>query len=187
MGQEESVGQEELEKKTRQRLAPEVRRAQILDAALEVFGEQGFQRATLQDVMDRTGVTKGAFYHYFESKEELFLALVRDRFIPSVLADKQLMIRWEGSREEMLRQLIERIWQKLREPGQIELTRLVITEVPRFPGLRDVFYNELLLPFRRSLREALAPGIKCGDVPREAAEAVVVLIPDMVMGVALGR
>ncbi len=50
------------------------RRQQILDAALEVFAEQGFDGATSKDIAKRADVTHGLIYFYFDNKEELFLA-----------------------------------------------------------------------------------------------------------------
>ena len=50
------------------------RRQQILDAALEVFAEHGFDGATSKDIAKRADVTHGLIYFYFDSKEELFLA-----------------------------------------------------------------------------------------------------------------
>src|SRR5579862_8853280 len=50
------------------------RRQQILEAALEVFAEQGFDGATTKDIAKRADVTHGLIYFYFDSKEDLFLA-----------------------------------------------------------------------------------------------------------------
>ncbi len=50
------------------------RRQQILEAALAVFAEQGFDGATTKDIAARAEVTHGLIYFYFESKEDLFLA-----------------------------------------------------------------------------------------------------------------
>lgn len=60
-------------------------RAAILDAAREVFGEMGFEAATARDIIRRTGLSVGAFYNYFRSKEEVYDALADDgarRFRP---------------------------------------------------------------------------------------------------------
>jgi AcrR family transcriptional regulator len=48
-------------------------RQRIVDAAIEVFGEMGYQRATVQDVVRASGLSVGAVYTYFKNKEELFL------------------------------------------------------------------------------------------------------------------
>jgi AcrR family transcriptional regulator len=59
------------------------RRAQtrqlLLDAALEVFAEDGFGRATVEQVCERAGYTRGAFYSNFSSLDELFLAMWQQR------------------------------------------------------------------------------------------------------------
>src|SRR3954447_13639774 len=50
----------------------------ILDAAREEFGEHGFSDSSIVGITQRAGVALGTFYTYFESKEVLFQALVRD-------------------------------------------------------------------------------------------------------------
>ncbi len=64
-------------------------RLAILDAAREVFGELGFEAATVRDIIRRTGLSVGAFYNYYRSKEEVFDALADDgarRFRPILQA-----------------------------------------------------------------------------------------------------
>src|SRR4051795_8338994 len=50
----------------------------ILDAARDEFGERGFSDSSIVGITQRAGVALGTFYTYFESKEALFQALVRD-------------------------------------------------------------------------------------------------------------
>jgi AcrR family transcriptional regulator len=60
-------------------------RQSILDAAREVFGELGYETATVRDIIRRTGLAAGTFYNYYRSKEEVFAALADDgarRFAP---------------------------------------------------------------------------------------------------------
>ena len=61
--------------KTRRR-RPEARPDEILDAALSVFVEQGFTAARVEDIARRAGLSKGAVYLYFPSKEAMLNALV---------------------------------------------------------------------------------------------------------------
>ncbi|MEY9858115.1 AcrR family transcriptional regulator [Catenulispora sp. GAS73] len=58
--------------------------AKLLDAALEAFAENGFGGTRIEDVCERAGYTRGAFYSNFASKEELFFALF-DRHAERVL------------------------------------------------------------------------------------------------------
>ena len=55
-------------------------RSRLLDAAAKVFAHAGMQQASIDQVAAHAGFTKGAFYANFASKEELFLAMLDDRF-----------------------------------------------------------------------------------------------------------
>jgi AcrR family transcriptional regulator len=54
----------------------EVTRRKILNAAIDVFGEVGYAAAGWNTIIDRTGMTKGALYHHFDSKESLASAII---------------------------------------------------------------------------------------------------------------
>src|SRR5215467_11032530 len=65
-------------------------RQAILEAAWAVFRELGFEAATVRDIIRRTGLSVGAFYNYYRSKEEVFAALADDgarRFRPVLHAE----------------------------------------------------------------------------------------------------
>jgi AcrR family transcriptional regulator len=53
----------------------DVRRAQLFQAALEVCAEKGYHSTRVDDIVKRAGLSKGALYHHFRSKQDLFLAL----------------------------------------------------------------------------------------------------------------
>ena len=59
-----------------QRLTADARREQILAVALDVFARAGFHGASMNDVADAAGVTKPVLYQHFDSKRDLFLALL---------------------------------------------------------------------------------------------------------------
>ena len=64
---------------------PELRRNELLDCAQALFLERGYDKASLNEVIIAAGVSKGAFYHYFASKEALLEALAA-RFAEAALA-----------------------------------------------------------------------------------------------------
>lgn len=64
---------------------PDVRRQELLDAAIEIFSEKGIARTTVADITRLAGVAKGTFYLYFTSKEQL-LAGLKERFVDEILA-----------------------------------------------------------------------------------------------------
>ena len=51
----------------------------LLDAALQIFARNGFERATIDEIVREAGFSKGAFYVHFESKEDLFWEIFRQR------------------------------------------------------------------------------------------------------------
>jgi AcrR family transcriptional regulator len=64
-------------------------RARLLEGALEVFAERGFHGASVEDICERAGFTRGAFYSNFASKDELVLALFQattDRLLEQIAA-----------------------------------------------------------------------------------------------------
>ena len=65
---------------------PDVRRSELLDQALALFFSRGYDNASLNDVIAEAGISKGAFYHYFPSKEALLTALA-ERFARRTLAE----------------------------------------------------------------------------------------------------
>ncbi|GAB4283110.1 MAG: TetR/AcrR family transcriptional regulator [Deferrisomatales bacterium] len=62
----------------RRRLNPELRKRQIVDAAVHLFFEVGYEGASLRDLAARVGINKATIYHYFESKEEILFHIVRE-------------------------------------------------------------------------------------------------------------
>ncbi|MFC0226948.1 TetR/AcrR family transcriptional regulator [Serratia aquatilis] len=56
---------------------PEVRRAEILQAAGDLFQSQGYETTSVDEIVRRAGIAKGTFYYYFKSKEEILEALAQ--------------------------------------------------------------------------------------------------------------
>jgi AcrR family transcriptional regulator len=61
----------------------ETRRQQILEAATTVFARKGYRHTSVADIIEAAGIARGTFYLYFQSKEEIFLALI-DRWFEDV-------------------------------------------------------------------------------------------------------
>lgn len=72
-----------------------LRRDEFLDAAQRLIQARGYERMSIQDVLDETGASRGAFYHYFDSKDALLQALV-DRMADVVAADLATVVEADG-------------------------------------------------------------------------------------------
>lgn len=68
--------------------SPEVRRAEILNAAQACFGKSGYHDTKMDDIVRATGLSKGALYWHFKSKDEIFIALF-DQF------DREIFAAWD--------------------------------------------------------------------------------------------
>ena len=81
--------------KPRIRKRPEIRRREIMDAAVDVFSRKGSSEATIEDVTRRAGASKATFYLYFDSKEEL-LGELRKRFVDEMMSTAATMFERVG-------------------------------------------------------------------------------------------
>jgi len=70
---------------------PEVRKSEILDAAQKLFIEKGYNKTTVIDILNVHGLSKGVFYYYFKSKEEVMDAII-DRIIDAETANVKKII-----------------------------------------------------------------------------------------------
>ena len=138
----------------RKRMRPEDRRNAVLDAALRVFADAGFRRASLTEVGDEAGVTKGCVYHYFESKEQLLLALMRER--SQSAASACLAESPPESRDEALTMMVKSLWRRFERDGQLELSTMALTEFPHAPAVARVWFDEVVTRNRSYLRKALS-------------------------------
>jgi TetR/AcrR family transcriptional regulator, cholesterol catabolism regulator len=86
--------------------APEETRQAIVDSALKLFGAKGYAVTSVQEITDAAGVTKGAFYHHFDSKQDL-LRLIHDEFLDYQLALLRMALDADEDPATRLRNLLE--------------------------------------------------------------------------------
>jgi AcrR family transcriptional regulator len=102
------------------------RRQQLLESALAVFAEKGFEAATTKEIAQRVGIKQGLLYFYFESKVALFFAVFRHY---GQLVQTQLEEIFEQEMDEDpaadLQRLLRQILAVLNTPTAIQLLRLL--------------------------------------------------------------
>jgi AcrR family transcriptional regulator len=117
----------------------ETRRAQILDAALTVFLEHGYDRATIDLVVRRASASKATIYSFFGGKEGLFEALVGE-CAERILAGFPDVDGGIIDVRAALKNIAQRYLEVVMAPDAVALWRLIVAEGPRFPGLaKDVY------------------------------------------------
>jgi len=79
-------------------------RAKITEAAIKLFSTRGFNAASVDDICQEAGISKGAFYHHFESKQALFLALL-DGWLQTI--DRAIEVSRDKTAPETFMQMTE--------------------------------------------------------------------------------
>jgi AcrR family transcriptional regulator len=106
-------------------------RARLVDAAKQVFEEDGFLEARISDIAERAGLSHGSFYHYFESKEEIFreVAATVDERLSAPLDAVILDPSSTASPHERIQEAIRRHFESYRKEA---LIMGVIEQVSRY-------------------------------------------------------
>ncbi|HVH68771.1 MAG TPA: TetR/AcrR family transcriptional regulator [Gemmatimonadales bacterium] len=141
----------------------EARPGEIVAAALEVFGERGFAATKLADVARRAGITKGTLYLYFDSKEALFKAVVRETIVPVIVQGEALAQSHTGSARELLEQLVREYWRLVGETAAAGVPKLMMAEAATFPELTRFYYDEVVTRGHRLMAGVIERGIKNGE------------------------
>ena len=89
---------------SRQKARTEITRRRLLAAATEVFARDGFEASRLEDIASRAGYTRGAFYANFQSKEDIFFALL-EQWVTERIADLNAVLRRSRDPEDLFRNL----------------------------------------------------------------------------------
>src|SRR5215472_6694865 len=102
------------------------RRQQILEAALSVFAERGFEAATNKEITERAGVNQGLIYFYFESKADVFFAAFEyhARLVMAQL-DEVFAQEWDEDTAAGLTRLLKGIVTVLDTPRTVSLLRIM--------------------------------------------------------------
>ncbi|MFY1638171.1 TetR family transcriptional regulator [Solwaraspora sp. WMMB335] len=104
---------------------PENTRKSLISSALELFERRGFDRTSVQEIADQAGLTKGAFYHHFGSKDDL-LRHIQEEYLEAQLAAIQEIE--SGSDDPRVR--------------VAELIRFSLTSVAEYRAHVTIFYQE---------------------------------------------
>jgi AcrR family transcriptional regulator len=150
----------------RWRRLPEERPGQILDAALEVFGEHGLAAARLEDIAKRAGLSKGTIYLYFPNKEELFREMVRRTVVRQIEENERELQTTSGTATDTLRDFMRRYWTYIRSSQFAPLFRLIHAEIHSFPDLARFYAEEVIARGHRLVASIITRGVESGEFRR---------------------
>jgi AcrR family transcriptional regulator len=160
------------------------RPGEIVQAALAVFAEKGFAAAKLDEIAARAGVSKGALYLYFETKEDLFRAVVEQAIAPNIQAVRAMIAAHPGPITDLLRLVPERIAALLDTLPVGGVVKMVIGEAGNFPELARVWHDRLVAQALGAMTDAIAAAQARGEVkPGDPRMYALQLMAPLLVGV----
>ena len=157
----------------------EAKRLAILKAAAEVFGEVGFERASMSEIRERVGGSKATLYNYFPSKEKLFFEVMyRAKELELASITHTLNPDADDLKEELLH-FGQRLLAVLYSPEAIAVRRLAIAE-SRHSNIGKIVLEGSTDPIEKQVAEFLKKGMKRGALrtadPKSAAMQLLSLL-----------
>jgi AcrR family transcriptional regulator len=142
----------------------EARPAEILESALSAFADKGFAAARLDDIARAAGVAKGTLYLHFETKEDLFRAVVRNAIAPQIDAIKASAEVFSGPFSLLAPRILSAIAQAMQEGRLAALVKMVIGESRNFPDLARIWHDDLLATAITGLTGVIARAQSRGEL-----------------------
>jgi AcrR family transcriptional regulator len=165
----------------------EDRRKQIIEAAMRVFAQKGFARATNRDVAQEAEITTGLIYYYFKSKEDL-LGAVLEEYSPARLATQVSPEMLEQPPEVFLPQLMMRVFSLIESEEFLSIIRVLMPEMLHGAGeiapIVSDFFQRLVDFVGQYLQIQLATGHLRADLN---VEMTTQLLVSSVVGVVMRR
>lgn len=160
----------------------EARPQELMDAALALFAEKGFAATRLDDVAHKAGVSKGTLYLYFDSKEELFKAVVRSGIVPAILDAERLVENFAGNASELVEQIVRGWWQLIVKTHLSAVPKIMVSEARNFPELARFYHDEVISRGKAMFVRALERGTSSGEFRTvDVDSAVHILMAPLVM------
>jgi TetR/AcrR family transcriptional regulator, cholesterol catabolism regulator len=150
---------------------------QMMDTIIKLFGKKGFQATSIQDIVEANGVTKGTFYYYFKSKEDVLIQ-IHQSFIDHLLDGQEQIVRNEQlNNHEKLYKIVELLIKNIRLNGHSALVF--------FQEMRHLSEDKtaIILPKRQMFQENIQKVLENG---RDAGEFRKDLRPDLLSYAVLG-
>jgi TetR/AcrR family transcriptional regulator len=141
----------------------EARPGELLAAALDLFVDKGFAATRAEEVAARAGVSKGTLFLYFQSKEELFKAVVRETLAGRFEVWTAEINGFDGSTSDMLRYAMSEWWKHLGATKASGISKLIMSEARNFPELAEFYHQEVIVPGQKLIEIILQRGIDSGE------------------------
>ena len=135
---------------------------QILDAAMHVFVKSGYSKTTMDDIVNHSGLSKGAIYHYYGSKKELFLSLIDhwENYFFIDIINKDLSL---SSSDDLLREIANDVIEAFQTNKHIFLAELEFWSLSNHDVDIRTRTTALYVKLLKLFKNIISKGIKEGN------------------------
>nr|WP_285859841.1 TetR/AcrR family transcriptional regulator [Bacillus pumilus] len=156
---------------------PEKTIKQILDVSTKLFQEKGFEKTSLQDIIQELNMSKGAIYHHFKSKEEILRAVMERQFRHATEKLEDLIKHTEAAHaKEKLQRILEQL---VADPKSHSIDGILVDQIknPQFvvEGMK-AGVNQDALKIKQLILEGIDDGSMTTAFPGEVAEVFMLLV-----------
>lgn len=146
-------------------------RLKLLNSARELFSSQGYEATTMDEVAEGAGVAKGALYHHFKSKHDLFEVVMREISAETAIA-VQKDLESDPDIVQTMRVGMQKFFTYCAEP---EVTQILLIDGPAILGWKH--WREIdAQNFGGLVRAILSQGIEAGIIERQPVEPLAHLL-----------
>lgn len=133
---------------------------EITRHSVKLFQQKGFSETSIQDIVDSLGVTKGTFYYYFKSKEQLLMD-IHSRYIDDLLNRQQMIIEDEQDCRSKIVKVIELIICDIKT--QRPNGRVYFREMRNLATENADVIKEKRAKFRSNIEQIIIEGMESGE------------------------
>ena len=147
-------------------------RGRIIKESIDLFDKKGFSKTSIQDIVDTIGVTKGTFYYYFKSKQELLMD-IHLNYIKELLSEQEVILNDEYlSSKVKMNKLIYLIIKNIKVHGKS--ARVFNREFRHLDDKQLRLINDYRKEFRINLQRLLGEGIEKGEFRNDLRSDIVI-------------
>jgi AcrR family transcriptional regulator len=132
----------------------------ILSSAVELFAEQGFDATTVQQVVDKAEVTKGALYHYFDAKDDLLYEIYHALIGTQTTALEQIAAG-DGSASDIVREILVNVVRTTIE--RLPQAKVFFREAHKLDAERHAAFRADRRRYHEGFRQVIADGQASGE------------------------
>ena len=131
----------------------DARPGEILEAAVDIFLNNGFNQTTLLDVAQKAGISRSTIYLYYKTKEDLFLQVVRTTIHKHSAQIQKINAQSNEDLRQNIHNIVELVFTTTGDQNYLRLLLIFITESANNPFLQQIFFTEIVSKITNPAKE----------------------------------